>query len=75
MLCLHGTEKRSKSRLDNPSTSDLLAAPPTKRRRCQDATQIDFDVCCMCYGEYGDDVLKGIGVEWIACACGHWLKC
>ena len=75
MLCLHGTEKRSKSRLDNPSTSDLLAAPPTKRRHCQDATQIDFDVCCMCYGEYGDDVLKGIGVEWIACACGHWLKC
>ena len=58
------------SSLDNPSTSDLLAAAPTKRRRCQDATQIDVDVCCMCFGEYGDDVLEGIGVEWIACACG-----
>ena len=66
-------ESLTASSLDNLSTSDLLAAPPTKRRRYQDATQIDVDVCCMCFGEYGDDVLEGIGVEWIACACGRWL--
>ena len=66
-------ESLTASSLDNLSTSYLLAAPPTKRRRYQDATQIDVDVCCMCFGEYGDDVLEGIGVEWIACACGRWL--
>ena len=54
-------------------TSSDSAGPSTKKRRYEDSTEIDTDVCCMCFGNYGDDVLEGEGVEWIACACGRWL--
>ena len=57
----------------HPGTSGHSVAPPTKKRRCQDLPEIDVNVCSVCFGEYGDDVLEGMGVKWITCACGRWL--
>ena len=34
---------------------------------------IDPNVCCMCFGNYEEDVLDGCGADWIDCACGRWL--
>ena len=53
----------------HPGTSGHSVAPPTKKRRCQDLPEIDVNVCSVYFGEYGDDVLEGMGVEWIACMC------
>ena len=30
-------------------------------------------VCCVCMLSYDDDVILGVGVEWIQCACLRWL--
>ena len=36
-------------------------------------SEIDFNVCCMCFGTYSEDVANGDGRDWIECACGRWL--
>ena len=36
-------------------------------------SEIDVNVCCMCFGHYDDDVLEGYGAEWMDCTCGRWL--
>ena len=35
-----------------------------------DDETIDLDTCCMCFGRYEDDVLEGLGAEWIYCRSG-----
>lgn len=55
---------------DTPSTSGV---PALKKRRLQDSEEIDVNECCMCFGNYVDDIIEGAGAEWISCACGRWL--
>ena len=33
------------------------------------------NVCCMCFGNFEDDVLDGCGADWLECPCGRWLHC
>jgi len=40
----------------------------------EDDEAIDPDTCCMCFGRYEDDVLEGVGAEWINCRCGRWVQ-
>ena len=35
----------------------------------KDDDSIDTDTCCMCFGRYEDDVLEGVGAEWIYYRC------
>ena len=51
-------------------SSGLSLQPPPKRRCRQD---IDTNECSVCFGRYEQDIVKGIGTEWISCACGWWL--
>ena len=49
--------------------------PPRKKTRkgkhvALPDTEIDTNVCCVCFGLYTEDVS---GADWIECACGHWL--
>ena len=39
----------------------------------EDDEAIDPDTCCMCFGRYEDDVLEGVGAEWIYCRCDRWV--
>ena len=57
------------------STSSSHEGPPPKKNRLDKPTSdsIDHNVCCMCFGTYEDDILEGMGAEWISCACGRWL--
>ena len=57
------------------STSSSCEGPPPKKVRLDKPTSnsIDPNVCCMCFGTYEDDILEGVGAEWISCACGRWL--
>lgn len=34
---------------------------------------INVNICCMCFVHYEDDVLEGLGADWISCKCGRWL--
>ena len=52
------------------------SAPKQRKTRESTATEletIDTNMCCMCFGNYDDDVLQGLGANWICCACGRWL--
>ena len=31
------------------------------------------DKCCVCLQSFEDDIEAGAGVDWIQCACSHWL--
>ena len=54
-------------------TSSNTATPATGTSQQMSGAGIDTDVCCMCFGNYEDDVLDGYGAEWIRCTCGRWL--
>jgi hypothetical protein len=51
------------------------SGPPRKKLRklVRTDSEIDTNVCCVCYVLYSEDVTNGSGAEWIECACGHWL--
>ena len=34
---------------------------------------MDSKGCCVCVQSYDDDVVLGVRVEWIQCACLRWL--
>ena len=36
-------------------------------------SDIDENVCCMCFGSYYDDVFDQSDRDWINCACSRWL--
>ena len=36
-------------------------------------SDIDENVCCMCFESYFNDVTERSGRDWVNCACGHWL--
>ena len=49
-----------------------------KPRRSVHATDnaesdIDENVCCMCFESYFNDVAEQSGRDWVNCACGRWL--
>ena len=54
-------------------TSSNTVTPATGTSQQMSGAGIDTDVCCMCFGNYEDDVLDGYGAEWIRCTCGRWL--
>ena len=39
----------------------------------QNDNSVNVDICCMCFVHYKDDVLEGLGADWIFCKCGRWL--
>ena len=41
-----------------------------KRREEVKSEEIDTDECCVCFGNYQQDVAEGLGTEWISCVCG-----
>ena len=49
----------------------------TSRTGLKETVSESFDpnVCCMCFGNFEDDVLDGCGADWLDCACGRWLHC
>ena len=63
---------------ENEAGPSCLKEPSTKKPR-RDAlpsstdSEIDFNVCCMCFGTYSEDVANGDGRNWIECTCGRWL--
>ena len=63
---------------ENEAGPSCLKEPSRKKPR-RDAlpsstdSEIDFNVCCMCFGTYSEDVANGDGRDWIECACGRWL--
>ena len=46
---------------------------PVPKKRCMTNSDIEEDLCCMCFGSYSDDVIEQSGKDWIQCACGRWL--
>ena len=36
-------------------------------------SDIDENVCCMCFESYFNDVAEQSGRDWVNCACGRWL--
>ena len=63
---------------ENEAGPSCLKEPSRKKPR-RDAlpsstdSEIDFNVCCMCFGTYSEDVANGDGRNWIECTCGRWL--
>jgi len=49
-----------------------MAAKPASLKDTLNNT-IDINTCCMCFGNYEEEVLDGNGSDWINCACGRWL--
>ena len=45
--------------------------PLRKRPRVSVDSHIYSDLCCVCFGSYGDD--DGTGREWLQCPCGRWI--
>lgn len=71
------TEKSLRDKRSSCSTSQEFqsCSEPSRKRhkeRHNDGavTEIDTNVCCVCFGLYSEDVS---GVDWIECACGRWL--
>ena len=58
---------------DAQTTSGASFPPMSKRRRLQSLDEIDTNECCICFGNYEQDIIEDNGAEWIACACGRWL--
>ena len=59
----------------NRTKEGSCSEPPRKKIRkgkhvAVPDTEIDTNVCCVCFGLYTEDVS---GADWIECACGHWL--
>ena len=73
--------KRKANELTAPTGTDQTGpsssvAPISKKsyRPLQDNdSEIDENVCCVCFVSYLEDVVDGDGHEWIKCACGRWL--
>lgn len=36
-------------------------------------SDIDANVCCMCFVRYEEDVIGETGAVWVSCTCGRWL--
>lgn len=36
-------------------------------------SDVDEELCCMCFGSYSVDVIECSGRDWTNCACGQWL--
>ena len=53
-------------------SSESSDEPVPKKRRITNS-DIEEDLCCMCFGSYSDDVIEQSGKDWIQCACGRWL--
>ena len=49
---------------------------PQRKNHCKEScadSDINTDVCCMCFGLYSEGVVSGDSRDWIECACGRWL--
>ena len=53
--------------------SSELSDEPVPKKRHMTNSDIEEELCCMCFGSYSDDVLEQSGKDWIWCACGRWL--
>ena len=62
---LHGSEESGEPAAKMPRRE----VPPTNSAD----SEVDENVCCMCFGSYYDDVLDQSGRDWINCACSQWL--
>jgi hypothetical protein len=64
-----------KTAVGDSTREGSCSEPPRKKTRkgkhvAVSDTEIDTNVCCVCFGLYTEDVS---GADWIECACGHWL--
>ena len=46
---------------------------PKKPNLIKEVDDINDDVCCACFGTYEEDLLSGVGCEWLQCACTRWI--
>ena len=68
------SESVSSARGEDAQTTSGASFPPMfKRRRLQSLEEIYTDECCICFGNYEQDIIEDNGAEWIACVCGWWL--
>lgn len=47
------------------------ARPVRKKSRLTVDSNIYSDLCCVCFGSYGED--EGTGREWLQCPCKRWI--
>ena len=69
------TEKTLRDKRSSCSTSQESCSEPSRKRHKEKhndgaVTEIDTNVCCVCFGLYSEDTS---GADWIECACGRWL--
>ena len=73
----HGTTSNREiiNEQTDPDVSNNKATDPRSSSTLDEVlnTSIDSNVCCICFGNYEDDVIDGYGADWIDCACGRWL--
>jgi len=55
------------------TVTSATSKSPDYAEQDEDNGAIDPDTCCMCFERYEDDVLEGVGAEWINCRCGRWM--
>ena len=52
-------------------TSSNTPTQATGTSQQMSGASIDTNVCCMCFGNYKDDILDGHGAEWIRNVTAH----
>jgi hypothetical protein len=56
-----------------PSSSVAPSSKKSYRPLQDNDSEVDENVCCVCFMSYLEDIVDGDGCEWIKCACGRWL--